>query len=168
MSIQELLPIMQKVSADILILSILVFILTNVIKKYVPEKYSNTICILPFLLGIVLVSIYSIIFLKIYNVVELLKKGVQVGGLATFIYAFIKQLLKEKVVEKNISDILKGILDAKTIKKTVKEIVNKYSSTISVDESSKKVYDVLLKNTQLCEKECLVISEIIMTALLTK
>ncbi len=168
MSIQELLPILQKVSADILIFSIIVFILTNLLKKRIPEKYSHTVSILPFILGITLISIYSLCVLKIYNLVEILKKGVQVGGLATFIYAFIKQLLKEKVVEKNISDILKGILDAKTIKKTVKEIVNGFSLSVNVEESSKRIYDVLLKNTTLGEKECLVIKELIMTALLTK
>jgi hypothetical protein len=165
MSIQELMPILQQVSADIIIFSILTFIITNLIKKKIPDKYSNTISILPFFIGIIFSLISTLLYKTKIDLMTILMKGVQIGGVATFIYAFIKQLLKEKGLEKNIGNILKGLLDSQTIKGAVKKITSLYEKDTSDEENVLLISKIISENTSFSENECKTISEIVLNAI---
>ncbi len=168
MSIQELTPFLQKVSADILVLALITYFITNIIKHYIPEKYKNKIGLVPFVLGILFSGIYSLIAFKGIDVLTVIKKGIQTGGIATFIYAFLKQLLKKDNLEKTLTDILRGIIDSSVLKTTVNQIVKDYSTESSIEESSLKISSVIKDNTNFTVEECKTISEIIINALHSK
>ncbi len=168
MSIQELAPFLQMLSADILTLAILTFILTNVIKKFIPENFKNKVGLLPFVLGILLSGIYSLIAYKGIDILSILKKGVQVGGVATFIYAFIKQLLKKDTLENTITKILNGILDGTTLKTAVKQILDGYSLDGEDSKNAELISEVIKNSTAFSNEECKTISEIIINALNSK
>lgn len=168
MTIQELTPFLQKVSADILVLALITYFITNIIKHYIPEKYKNKVGLVPFVLGILLSGIYSLIAFKGIDCFTIIKKGIQTGGIATFIYAFIKQLLKKDNLEKTLTDILRGIIDSTTLKSTVAKIVKDYNTESSLEEKSNEICKVITESTNFSEEECKTISEIIVNALNTK
>ena len=168
MTIQELAPFLQMVSADILTLAIITFLLTNIIKKFIPEKLKSKIGLLPFFLGILLSGIYSLIAYKGIDVLSMLKKGVQVGGVATFIYAFIKQLLKKDTLENTLTKILNGILDSSTLKTAVKKILESYSLENEDGKNTEIISEVIKSSTDFSLEECKTISEIILNALNSK
>lgn len=165
MTIQELAPFLQMVSADILTLAFITFILTNIIKKYVPEKFKDKIGLLPFILGIIISAIYSLIAYKGIDVLSLIKKGVQVGGVSTFIYAFIKQLLKKDSLENHITSILNGILSGNNLKTAVKEILEGYSKDNDFTVNTDIISKVIENCTEYSKDACKTISEIITNAL---
>ncbi len=168
MTIQELTPFLQKVSADILVLALITYFITNIIKHYIPEKYKNKIGLVPFVLGILFSGIYSLIAYKGIDCLTIIKKGIQTGGIATFIYAFIKQLLKKDNLEKTLTDILRGIIDSANLKTTVNKIVEDYNSENSMEENSNVISEIITNNTNFTVDECKTISEIIVNALNTK
>ncbi len=168
MTIQELAPFLQMVSADILTLAILTFILTNVLKKFIPDNFQNKVGLIPFILGILLAGIYSLIAYKEFDIFAILKKGVAVGGVATFIYAFIKQILKKDNLEKTITNILYGIVDSTSLKGAVKEILNNYSTDNTEFDNVDIISKIIEKSGKFSLSEAKTISEIIINALNTK
>lgn len=168
MTIQELAPFLQMLSADILTLAIITFLLTNIIKKFIPEKLKSKIGLLPFFLGILLSGIYSLIAYKGIDVLSMIKKGVQVGGVATFIYAFIKQLLKKDTLENTLTKILNGILDSSTLKTAVKKILEGYSIENEDEKNTEIISEVIKSSTAFSSEECKTISEIIINSLNNK
>ncbi len=168
MTIQELAPFLQSVSADILTLAFLTFIITNVIKKFIPDKLENKVGLIPFVLGIIFAGIYSLIVYKSFDLFSVFKKGVAVGGVATFIYAFIKQLLKKDNLEKNITNILYGIIDSGSLKTAVKQIIKNYSSDNTDLDNSDIISSVIQESTNFSKEECNTISDIIINALNNK
>ncbi len=168
MTIQELAPFLQMVSADILTLSIITYILTNIIKKYIPDKYQSKVGLIPFILGLIISAIYSLIAYKGIDLLSLIKKGVQVGGVATFIYAFIKQLLKKDNLEKHVTNVLNGILQGNTLKTAVKEILEGYSLENDSSKNADIIYEVIKNSTEYSNDICKTISEIILNAIQEK
>ena len=168
MTIQELAPFLQMVSADILTLAFITFFLTNLIKKYIPEKFKNKVGLIPFVLGIIISAIYSLIAYKGIDLLSLIKKGVQVGGVATFIYAFIKQLLKKDTLEKTLTNVLTGILQGNSLKTAVKEIIEGYSQENSFNVNADIISEVIKNNTEYPPETCKTISELIINALNVK
>ncbi|MBO5926616.1 MAG: hypothetical protein J6Q38_03555 [Clostridia bacterium] len=168
MTIQELMPFLQKVSVDVIVFALITFIITNVIKKYIPEKYSKLISILPFLLGILFSTIYLLIVNKSLDFLVIIEKGIQTGGFATFIYAFLKQLLKTESLKTTISNVLKGILDGTTIKTAVEKILESYSEDNSLEDNAEVISKIIIENTQFSVEESQAISKIIVNALKTK
>lgn len=165
MNIQELAPFLQMVSVDVLALAFITFILTNIIKKFIPETLKHKIAIIPFVLGIIVSAIFSLIVDKNFDFLFIIKKGVQVGGVSTFIYAFIKQLLKKDTLEKHITKILNGILQGNTLKTAVKAILDSCSKDNEFTLNTDIVSKVIKENTNYSEDACKTISEIIINAL---
>ena len=165
MTIQELTPFLQKLSAEVLVLALITYIITNIIKRYIPEKYKNKVCLVPFVLGILFSGIYSIIANEKFVFLTIINKGIQTGGIATFIYAFLKQILKKDNLEKSLTDILRGIIDGSSLKSTVNKIIKNYSSQNTVEEKSSNISKILIENTNFSEEESKSISEIIINAL---
>lgn len=168
MTIQELAPFLQMVSADILTLAFITFFLTNIIKKFIPEKFKSKVGLIPFILGLIISAIYSLIAYKGIDLLSLIKKGVQVGGVATFIYAFIKQLLKKDTLEKNVTNVLNGILQGNNLKTAVKQILEGYSSENNSSINADIILEVIKSNTEYSTDTCKTISEIILKVLQEK
>ena len=165
MTIQELAPFLQMVSVDILALAFITFILTNIIKKFIPETLKHKVAIIPFILGIIVSAIFSLVADKGFDVFSIIKKGVQVGGVSTFIYAFIKQLLKKDTLEKHITNILSGILQGNTLKTAVKEILANYSKDNDFTLNTDIICKVIEDSTNYSKDACKTNSEIIINAL---
>jgi DNA gyrase inhibitor GyrI len=98
----------------------------------------------------------------------MIKKGVQVGGVATFIYAFIKQLLKKDTLENTLTKILNGILDSSTLKTAVKKILEGYSLENEDEKNTEIISEVIKSSTAFSSEECKTMSEIIINSLNSK
>ena len=149
-------------------LAFIVYILTNVLKKVLPENKKLKTVIIPFILGIILHSIFGLIFLKERSFISLLQGGVEVGGVATLIYAILTQTIKSGGIEKTLTKILKGVLTNSPVKNIVADIIDGYSEENTHEENAKSITMLLVSNTSLTEEECKAITDIIMKAFLNK
>ena len=84
--IQIIISFLQKYSIDVLILSAIITLITNVIKRILPENLSNFKGYIPFVLGIIFYFIYSFFIIGNISVFNVVCRGVQSGGVATLIY----------------------------------------------------------------------------------
>ena len=151
-----------------IVLAFIVFILTNVIKKVLPENKALKTVIIPFILGVIIYAIFGIIFIKQSTALSLLQGGVEVGGVATLIYAVVAQTLKSGSIEKTLTKILKGVLTNSPIQNIVSNIIDGYSENNTHEENANSILMLLISNTSLSEDECKAITDIIMKAFLTK
>ncbi|MBQ9782490.1 MAG: hypothetical protein IJW26_04855, partial [Clostridia bacterium] len=96
---------------DVPLIALIIYILTNIIKKFVPSNHANIIVLMPFIFGIISYFLYSKFLINSFTVDDLFNKGLRIGGIATLYYAIIKQLFSSKAnLSKIISNILKGIV----------------------------------------------------------
>ncbi len=151
-----------------IVVAFIVYILTNILKKVLPENKKLKTVIIPFILGVILYSVYGLIFIKGISFVALLQGGVEVGGVATLIYAIISQTLKSGSIEKTITKILKGVLTNSPIKNIVADIIDGYSEDNTHEQNANSILMLLVSNTSLTEEECKTITDIIMKAFLNK
>ena len=165
MEIKDILPILKNFNAELLIIAFITYIATEIIKKFLPEKNRNLTSIIPFLLSTVIYGLFGYFYKGISEIVALLTGGVQAGGLATFIYALLKQLFKNKDIKSVISDILKGILTYSSTKSVAKDIVKNYSETNSVEENKKIISSTIASATSISQAECDAITSIIIKAM---
>ena len=129
MSESEILSILSKFSVEIILLAGLTSIFTGILKQYLPATLKNLTHLLPFVLGVIIYACYSFVVLNALNLSEIIKKGVQVGGLAILIYAFIKQISRKSSNAKNaVTDILKGFVDDASLQGTVNRIIKEYTA----------------------------------------
>ncbi len=149
-------------------LAFVVFALTDIIKKALPQSKSIKTVIIPFLLGIIIYFIFGIIFIKGSSPLTLLQGGVEIGGMATLIFAIISQTLKSDNIEKTLTKILKGVLTNSPIKNVVADIIDGYSDKNTHEENANSILMLLISNTSLSEEECKAITDIIMKAFLNK
>ena len=148
----------------IIALSLLVFVITDIIKKILPANSNLKTAIIPFLLGIIIYSIFSMLVYKDKDIFVLVKQGISVGGVATLIYATTSQIVKDGGIKKALTQILKGILTNSSLKSIVADIIEGYSEENTHEENYELVYLLLTSNTSLSEEECKTITEIIMKA----
>lgn len=117
-----------------------------------PESLKNFKAYLPFLYGIVFYALYSVFFSLNLDFYLIVSKGVQAGGLATLMYAFLKHFISSKGDLKNcISELLKGIISSKSISDVVSLITNLFSSPIDEDMMLEKIEQILRENTDVSE-----------------
>ncbi len=150
---------------DIPLIALIVFILTNILKKFVPTTHNNLIVLMPFVLGIIFYFLYTKIILLSFSLDDLFSKGLRVGGIATLYYAIIKQLFSGKAnISKIISNILKGIISPTTIEKTTKNILKELNFGQDNEVSSQAVYNIIAGNASISEDECNALTSIIIKA----
>ena len=149
-------------------LAFVVFVITNIIKKVLPSSTKLKTVIIPFMLGVILYSVFGLIFLEQTNPLNLLKKGVEVGGVATLIFALYTQALNNGGIEKTLTKILKGVLTNSPTKNIVADIIDGYSEDKTHEENANIILMLLATNTSMSEEECKTITEIIMKAFLNK
>ncbi len=145
-------------------LAFIVFVLTNIIKKILPETTRLKTGLIPFMLGILLYSIIGIIFFKQQSFVKIIEQGVSVGGVSTLIYAIGNQIANGGGIKKTLTKILKGVLSNSSLKSIVADIIDGYSEENSHEENYKVILMLLSSNTSMSEEECKTITEIIMKA----
>ncbi len=162
MSAQEILQILQNFNVETLILAGVTYLLTSVIKKIIPYKNKKVVHIIPFVIGIVLYFCYAFFLLNLKDYIFIIKKGVTVGGLATFLYAIIKQLSKSGTLKTTVADILKGILKSSSVNTVASQIISNYSSKNSNQQNYDAVSSIIAKNTSISQNECSVITDIIL------
>ena len=169
MSENEIISILSKFSAEIILLAGLVSILTGIIKQYLPAKLKNLTHLIPFVLGIVVYACYSFLVLKTLNATTILKTGVQVGGLAILIYALIKQLSRKQSNAKNaVSDILKGFVDEASLNGVVTRIVKEYTLAKNSNVNpTKTITKIIAESSQVNEVESATLGSLIVKTLET-
>ena len=149
-------------------LSFIVFILTDIIKKALPQNKTLKTVIIPFILGIIIYAVFGIIFIKGSTALSLIQGGIEIGGMATLIFAIVTQTVKSGSIEKTLTKILKGVLTNSPIKNVVADIIDGYSEENTHEENANSILMLLISNTSLSEEECMAITEIIMKAFLNK
>ena len=149
-------------------LAFVVFVLTNIIKKALPQNKTLKTVIIPFILGMIIYSVFGIIFLKGSTALSLLQGGIEIGGLATLIYAIATQTINSGSIEKTLTKILKGVLTNSPTKNIVADIIDGYSENNTHEENANSILMLLISNTSLSEEECKTITDIIMKAFLNK
>ena len=60
-------------------LAFIVFVLTNIIKKALPQNKTLKTVIIPFILGIIIYAVFGIIFIKDSTALSLLQSGIEIG-----------------------------------------------------------------------------------------
>lgn len=149
-------------------LAFVVFVITDIIKKILPSSTRLKTGLIPFLLGILLYSIFAVFLFKEKNVFEILEHGISVGGVATLIYAVGTQIVKDGGIKKTLTQILKGILTNSSLKSIVSDIIDGYSEENTHEENYEVILMLLTSNTSMSEEECKTITEIIMKAFTDK
>ena len=122
-----------------IILAFIVYILTDIIKKVLPENKTLKTAIIPFLLGIIIYAIFGILFIKQSTALSLLQGGVEIGGMATLIFAVITQTIKSGSIEKTLTKILKGVLTNSPIQNIVSNIIDGYSEENTHEENANSI-----------------------------
>ncbi len=161
----ELLSLIQNCNVILFLNAFVVFLITNLIKPIIPTSLKKKICLLPFLIGIALSFIYFYFAKKSQNFEEILEKGIQLGGIATLIYAIIKQMLKGNNLEKSISTLLEGIISSSSLKSVSQSIIQNFSQSKSNDENAKAISNLIAESTSISESECKAITGIILKTL---
>ena len=151
-----------------IVLAFIVYFLTDIIKKVLPENKTLKTVIIPFLLGVIIYAVFGILFIKESTALSLLQGGVEIGGMATLIYAVISQTIKSGGIEKTLTKILQGVLTNTPIQSIVSNIIDGYSEENTHEENANSILMLLISNTTLSEEECKVITDIIMKAFLNK
>ena len=164
----EILALIKSLNLNLFLNAFVVFLLTNLIKPIIPKSLKKKICLLPFIIGILLSFVYSYFIKKEQNLMFVLENGIGLGGLATLIYAIIKQMLKGDNLQKNISTILEGIMSSSTLKNVSQSIVKNYSQSKSNEENLQTVSQLIAENTSISESECKAVSGIILKILAKK
>ncbi len=162
MSTEEILQVLQKFNLETLILAFITYLITSVVKKLLPYNAKKVVSIMPFILGVLLFFIYAYFLLKCTDYLYAVKQGLQVGGVATFYYAVIKQLSKSGNLKSTVSDILKGILKTKSISSVASTILNTYSSKNSDEQNRQKIAEIIASNTSISQSECQTITGIVL------
>ncbi len=162
MSTEEILQVLQKFNIETLTLALITYLITCVVKKIVPYNAKKIITILPFVIGVLLFFTYAYFLLKCTDYLYVLKKGLQIGGIATFYYAITKQLSKDGNLKSTISDILKGILKTKPLGTVASKIINSYSTSNSDEQNMQKIAEIIAQNTSISQSECQSITGIIL------
>lgn len=166
MSESEIITILGKFNAEMLLLALFVSIVTGVLKKYIPSSLKNLIPLMPFILGIAVYFAYAFLVLKSFSVSEFLTKGVQLGGVATLIYALIKQISRKSSNSKNaVTDILTGFVDEATIAGTVSRILKEYSASLSNSQSIKTITKIIAENSTVGETESATLGNLVVKTL---
>lgn len=162
MSTEEILQVLQKFNVETLTLAFVTFLLTCAVKKLVPYTAKKVIPIIPFIVGTILYFTYAYLLLKCTNYLYILKKGLQIGGVATFYYAVIKQLSKNGNLKSAVADILKGILKTKPVSTVASKIISSYSTNNSDEQNREKIAEIIAQNTSISQNECQTITGIIL------
>lgn len=150
---------------DIPFIALIVYILTNILKKFVPSSRSNVIILIPFVLGVIFYFLYSKFIVCLFTFDDLLNKGLKIGGIATLYYAIAKQLFSNKAnVSKIISNILKGIVSPTTIEKTTKSILKELNLGQDSQISADAIYNIIAGNASISESECNALTSIVIKA----
>ncbi len=150
---------------DIPFIALIVYILTNILKKFVPSSRSNVIILIPFVLGVVFYFLYGKFIVCTFSFDDLLNKGLKIGGIATLYYAIVKQLFSGKAnVSKIISNILKGIVSPTTIEKTTKSILKELNLGQDSQISTDAIYNIIAGNASISESECNALTSIVIKA----
>ena len=123
---------------------------------------------MPFVIGIILSFVYSYFILELLDTVFIVEKGVESGGIATLIYAILKQVFKSDNLEKAVSSLLEGIMNSSALKTVSQSIVKNYSSSKTVEENSQIISKLIAQNTSVSENECSAITSIIIKTLTKK
>ncbi len=167
--IQVILSFLQKYSLDVLIISVIITLITNLIKKILPESLSNFKGYVPFVLGIIFYATFSFFSPRELSVCDVFSRGVQSGGLATLIYAFYKHISKCKGdVKGAISDLLKGILSSKSVNDVANTVSALFKTQLSNDDMQSKIEKILKENTQIEGDLLTAITKLIMGVLQDK
>lgn len=165
MEIKDILPILKNFNAELLIIAFITYIITEIVKKFLPEKYRNLTSIIPFLLSTLIYGAFGYFYKGLTDILLLLTGGIQTGGLATFIYALLKQIFKNKDVKSVIGDILKGILTYGSAKSVAKDIVKNYSEANTLEDNKKLISSTIASSTSISQAECDAITSIIIKAM---
>ena len=160
--ISLIITFLQKYSLEILIIGIITVIVTNLVKKILPESLKNFKGYLPFLFGIIFYAVYSLIFIKDVSVYLIVSKGVQSGGLATLLYAFLKHLFNSKGGLKNsLSELLKGIISSKSIAEVTALVSNLFNDKVDEEQMLQKIEEILRENTDADEEVLTAVAKLI-------
>lgn len=134
------------------IIAAVLFLLVNVIKKLIPEKFKKIIPLLPFALGIILSVAAGYVFKREINLESVLTGGIKSGGEATFLYALYRQLIKKAGGEKQaVEKILSVLVDKNNLKKASEEIVSLLKSEPDKSRLAEKMGGVIASNASVSE-----------------
>ena len=134
------------------IISTVLFLLVNVIKKFIPEKFKKVIPLLPFALGIILSAAAGYVFKREVNLESVLTGGVKSGGEAAFLYALYRQLIKKTGDKKQaVEKILSVLLNKNNLKKASEEIVSLIKSEPDKSRLAEKIGGVIASNASVSE-----------------
>lgn len=164
----ELLSLIQNCNVILFLNAFVVFLITNLLKPMIPKSLKKKICLLPFVIGVLLSFVYFYFIIKTKNFEKILESGVQLGGIATLIYAIIKQMLKGNNLEKSISNLLEGIINSSALKNVSQNIIQSFSQSKSMEENSKAIFSLIAESTSISENECIAITNIILKTLTKK
>ncbi len=150
---------------DVPLIAFIVYILTNILKKFVSSKNNNFIVLMPFVLGVISYFIYSKFILCSFSFDDLFNNGLRTGGIATLYYAIIKQVFSNKSnISKIISNILKGIVSPNSIETTTKNILKELNFGQDNELCSQAIYNIIAGNTSISEQECSALTSIVIKA----
>ena len=166
MSENEIISILSKFSVEIILLAGLTSVLTGVIKKYLPVSLKNLIHLIPFALGIIIYAGYSFLVLKSLVLVEIIKNGLKIGGVAILIYALIKQLSRKSSNAKNaVEDILKGFVDDASLSGAVTRILKEYDTAKTTNANgasvSKAITKIIAETSKVSEADSLTLGNLV-------
>lgn len=166
MSENEIISILSKFSVEIILLAGLTSVFTGIIKKYLPASLKTLIHLIPFALGIIIYACYSFLVLKSLAVVEIIKNGLKIGGLAILIYALIKQITRKSSNAKNaVEDILKGFVDDASLSGAVTRILKEYditkTATANGASTSKAITKIIAETSKVSEADSVTLGNLV-------
>lgn len=132
MTIIEIIDLFTFYGLDIIMLSALTAIVTQILKVTILKKLKKKLMtFLPFALGTLVFAIYAGLrnmsfWYVLRNYVSILEHGLSVGTLATFIYVLYEQFVRERSsvseIEGVISTLIEGYVPSENLQKAAAEI----------------------------------------------
>lgn len=139
MKLVQVLDVMQEYSLKVLILAALVCGLTSIIKIWIPDSKKKFLTFVPFILGIIVYSIYLLIAEGASEILkpDTILSGFECGAAATIYYVLYEQFIRNKTFPKVTSKealAVMGILN-NTVKPECLEGVSEKIANLLKDSS---------------------------------
>lgn len=174
MTIIKIIDLFTFYGIDVIVLSIICTILTQVLKSTLLKKFKRKLMtFLPFVLGIIIFASYaalknlSFVYL-LENYVYVLEHGISVGAVATFLYVFYEQFVREEhstESEKIIATLIEGYVPSENVQKAAKEIASAIERDVLGNGATRATEILKSFGEDLSENDIVLLSRLILETL---